>query len=537
MVAPERYCDIVMEGGITSGVVYPLAAVELSEIYEFRNVGGTSAGAIAAAGVAAAQYGKSHGRGDAFEGLKGLPEWLGENITGLFQPSRKTAPLFAIVLAATADTSKGWKRAGAFTAVLRSFPIATLIGVLPSAVLTGTVLAAEGTFLTIAGLLCALLLLLTGLGVALSVALTGRLLTVLPENGFGLVTGYSDEPDPDDPALTPWLADLLDRLAGKQGGDALTFGDLWGSRDPEAAHEVNLEMVTTCLTQKRPYRLPFGHDEFWFWPEQLDRYFPPRIVEQMVRDARDDPRAEDFAPLVPLPEAADLPVVVATRMSLSFPLLISAVPLYAIDHSQALAGEDRHPEPCWFSDGGITSNFPIHFFDSPVPRWPTFAIDLRKVPEGWDVSEDERQNVWMVPTNDSSGDVWWAGWDKLRPASQTLAFMGSIIRTMQTWMDTTQSETQGYRDRVVHIEHTSKEGGMNLSMAPPVIKRLSERGRWAGDLLQRRFSTEAGDGTPMTWDNQRWIRYRSFMRLLEVTLGTFAGAARSTCHPISRSRS
>ncbi len=94
--------------------------------------------------------------------------------------------------------------------------------------LTGAVLAAEGTFLTVAGLLCALLLLVPGSRLALSVALTGRLLTTLPENGFGLVTGYSDEPDPGNPALTPWLADLLDRLAGKQGGDALTFGDSVG---------------------------------------------------------------------------------------------------------------------------------------------------------------------------------------------------------------------------------------------------------------------------------------------------------------------
>ena len=42
-------CDIVMKGGITSGVVYPLAAVELSTKYRFVNIGGTSAGAIAAA--------------------------------------------------------------------------------------------------------------------------------------------------------------------------------------------------------------------------------------------------------------------------------------------------------------------------------------------------------------------------------------------------------------------------------------------------------------------------------------------------------
>jgi len=42
-------CDIVMKGGITSGVVYPLALVELAKTYRFSNIGGTSARAIAAA--------------------------------------------------------------------------------------------------------------------------------------------------------------------------------------------------------------------------------------------------------------------------------------------------------------------------------------------------------------------------------------------------------------------------------------------------------------------------------------------------------
>ena len=47
--SPTRTCDIVMKGGITSGVVYPHAICELAKTYRFVQVGGTSAGAIAAA--------------------------------------------------------------------------------------------------------------------------------------------------------------------------------------------------------------------------------------------------------------------------------------------------------------------------------------------------------------------------------------------------------------------------------------------------------------------------------------------------------
>jgi len=50
-----------MEGGITSGIVYPPAALKLKEKYTFRNIGGTSAGAIAAAGIAAAEFNRDNG--------------------------------------------------------------------------------------------------------------------------------------------------------------------------------------------------------------------------------------------------------------------------------------------------------------------------------------------------------------------------------------------------------------------------------------------------------------------------------------------
>ena len=55
----ERSLDLTMKGGTTSGVVYPLAICELATDFRFRNVGGTSAGAIVAALTAAAELGRS----------------------------------------------------------------------------------------------------------------------------------------------------------------------------------------------------------------------------------------------------------------------------------------------------------------------------------------------------------------------------------------------------------------------------------------------------------------------------------------------
>ena len=36
------YCDVIMKGGITSGVVYPEALVRLSRKYRFKSIGGAS---------------------------------------------------------------------------------------------------------------------------------------------------------------------------------------------------------------------------------------------------------------------------------------------------------------------------------------------------------------------------------------------------------------------------------------------------------------------------------------------------------------
>jgi hypothetical protein len=75
----DRFRDLVMKGGITSGVAYPPAISALAHKYCFKNIGGTSAGAIAAGVAATAEYrrrvtGTMHG----FELLDGLPAELGK---------------------------------------------------------------------------------------------------------------------------------------------------------------------------------------------------------------------------------------------------------------------------------------------------------------------------------------------------------------------------------------------------------------------------------------------------------------------------
>ena len=96
---PSKVCDVVMKGGITSGVVYPLALTTLAEEYRFACIGGTSAGAVAAVAAAAAEYGR-HIKGAGFERLERVPDEMGRNLLSLFQPTPALKPLFDIFLSA-----------------------------------------------------------------------------------------------------------------------------------------------------------------------------------------------------------------------------------------------------------------------------------------------------------------------------------------------------------------------------------------------------------------------------------------------------
>src|SRR5690349_6276450 len=105
-----KYCDLVMKGGITSGIIYPNAVIALAREYRFKNIGGTSAGAIAAAAAAAAALGDRRKRanltieGDparvGFEGLATVAGQLGraDFIYSLFQPASGARNAYRLVV-------------------------------------------------------------------------------------------------------------------------------------------------------------------------------------------------------------------------------------------------------------------------------------------------------------------------------------------------------------------------------------------------------------------------------------------------------
>lgn len=494
----DRYCDLVMKGGITSGVVYPRAINRLSHYYRFRGIGGTSAGAIAAAITAAAEYQRQkYGSRKGFDLLKELPQQLGQRsvlnsnkskLLSLFQPQPNTRRLFAVLIRTLNRGSTRSRWFGGVEGLLLEYWPATVVSTV-----IAFVFALNGAWFT--GLLSMAIALLVSIGILVYFDITRGVVA----NGFGLCNGMTEKKDLD--ALTPWLHEMIQLTAGRsKDDDPLTFGDLWGADDNfppdwlKAPEEVNaarkrsidLQMFSTNLTHGRPYVFPLSEPEtgesrfrsrerLYFTEEEMRHYLPPNVVDWMVEKSNPygvengregkDPPTEAGLGMRELPKPEDFPVLLAARMSLAFPFLISAIPLHAINHD--LPPGKRKFHRCWFSDGGISSNFPIHLFDGLVPIWPTFGIHLE--PE----IKDREESYLPQAYDKGYGESWSLFAEKPKSVGKLGGFISAIINAMQNWNDNTLRRLPGFRDRVVRVRLKDGEGGMNLNSKRPVLPSIN----------------------------------------------------------------
>lgn len=655
---PTRKCDLVLKGGVTSGLVFPRAVLELADCraenggYSFDSIGGTSAGAVAAAFAAAAEYNRG---GGGFERLEEVNSELqsgaggrqGTFLRNLFQPQEKTEPLFNLILNARnyreafdkigtgCEARSRLCRLGAYARLarrvmresgVREFETGSRLGALAGAVV-GIALAISIVWtlqwflpmlwpylqiilIPLAGLFGIVGLWLGGLagGVAGGLAGIYEAVTVdVPRNLFGICSGMPAAGPREHKAAAQWIHDSVQAIAG--GANArpgtLTFGDLDSGK-------ITLRVMATNVSEGRPYVLPFD-EPFIFRQEDFDRLFPPDVVAHMVKTAR---RVEWIA--LPagfhfLPARENFPVAVAARMSMSFPLFFSSVPLYALPmwvreliHSQdrpavrenlaraevqCRVAPDEHlgakrsfralvekldscgrwdgnanvyrPQPVdliphWFSDGGIVSNFPIHFFDQWLPNWPTFGITLRDLPgflfEPAPGSDDDRAkrhyldsiDRWEQPDEPENISrqvhTLLAAHTKSRAAhlphvvvlpkpEQTVSpewghimfpdvkeartdavpnFISAIVKTMQNYRDNAQAALASYRERIVQVRLLPNEGGFNLDMSRPVIESVVEKGKVAGNVINSQFEKE----------HHQWTRLRVLVAELDDVFRT-----------------
>jgi hypothetical protein len=355
----------------------------------------------------------------------------------------------------------------------------------------------------------------------------------LPKNGFGLCSAFDGGRPAPAEKMTDWLYNLYQRLAGLPPDRPLTFGDLAGAVDEQTGHGIELNVMSINVSLGRPYRLPFRDDDehYWFSPEEMRRLLPGPVVSAMEAAARRRPGADRYAKrgLLPFPHRDDLPVIVAVRMSYALPLLFSAVPLWSVDRSRLpdrrLRGEqvpEPAPERCWFIDGALASNFPVHLFDSPLPRWPTFAINLRKYHPDWRGRKDAAHDAWLDADWCAAGDrgllrEWWtridhdavpgdpARFTPVDDATRLKRFLGASLATMMNWVDNQQLRLPGYRDRVANVSLADDEGGGHFDMDANKIAGIADKGGLAAGKLVAHYTDGAGPGPG--WTRHRWTRY------------------------------
>jgi len=495
---PENICDIVLKGGITSGVVYPLALVSLAEKYRFSQIGGTSAGAIAAAAAAAAEYGR-YTENAGFDRLARIPDEVGQNLLSMFQPTPALKPLFEIFVAALKAKTKIGRIIAIAGAAVGGYWLSALLGLLPGVVVALIALAiGGGTGFVAFGLLLAL----TGLVAGVIWRLVKAANTDLVESDFGLCPGIR-QPYSSKDGFTDWLARLIDEAAGNKTGRPLTFGDL--AAPPDGHPAIQLAMMTTSLMEKRPYTLPMAEDHrFVFEKSEWDRIFPGGVMAFLSRECEPfTPPGGEAGEYYHFPDPARLPLIVGARMSLSFPLLISAVPLWRRDFTLLEESERNKLRRCLFSDGGLSSNFPIHFFDRLLPNTPTFAISLDDYDE-----KRNRDDVWLPSSSGSGSQL------PVQPFDGLGGFLMWLLMSAKDWQDNLQSTLPGYRERIAHVVLKPEEGGLNLAMDDATIRKLVNYGEQAGETLRDEFDL----------DGHRWRRFLVAMARMEETLDEVANA-------------
>jgi hypothetical protein len=512
---PTAVCDVIMKGGISSGVVYPLALTELAKQFRFSQVGGTSAGAIAASAAAAAEYGRNvPGRG--FVLLAKLPAEVGNILFSLFQPTPSLQPMFDIAVAAIGSDSTTKKAMRMIGAALAGFAFAAAAGALPGLL----IVVAGWWYSNLALALLGVVLLLIGIILGIALCIYRAVSKGIPDNDFGLCPGKT-QPGYSKPGLSDWLADKIDDIAGRdpKKDPPLTFGDL-SPAEGAGGHKITLRMMTTNLTLRRPYSLPFNEKIYAFKLTDFERLFPARITSYLTAHCEkvDDPTGE-HVDLYKFPEPENLPLIVATRMSLSFPLLFCAVPLYARDFTFQSKEEQAKWRKNLFSDGGLSNNFPIQFFDRMLPNFPTFGISLddfneERVPKDirkqYPQDDDPHQRVWLPKTTSAGSGVLIPG----EPLDGIIAFFSRLIDAAKDWQDNLQSTLPGYRDRIVHVGLKPDEGGLNIAMPRDLVRTLGNYGALAGVDMRDEFDL----------DEHRWRRFLVAMDRMDHTLDEIAAA-------------
>jgi Patatin-like phospholipase len=642
----DRFCDVVLDGGVINGVVYPGFLVELARKFRFRSIGGTSVGAIAAALAAACEYNRRYGSDNGFnEGLAKMPgdlaDWIDKpneitRIRSLFQPHKTVRPIFewfVDVLGSGLDRSNkkvddeqsgpigslnyaqpkspfawifvlwdAWKKAIRHVATFWfGLPLCALGALGMSGVLVMVGLFNPASFWPIV-MFTEIVFLVAACFLYPLCALVRQAIVLMRMPGSGACTGMRADGSGAQ-GLSEWLYEGVQKSANLPLDKPLTFGNLWAAPGgPKAAdgsaepRSIDLRMITTCLSHGRIYELPLAEDDavVMFKLSELKPFFPPEVIAHLRRvskpltfdtcavlqrkykersiafqqmslpdpllvarfknlknlidnelqEAEDKPNGLLDPDIRELP-TADLPIVVAARLSMSCPVLFQNVPL--VGFNLDVEAEDIDFVRLWFSDGGIGSNFPIHLFDKPIPRWPTFGLKILDMPPR--AISSGKPLTTYVPYAHRSGcdDNLLYPRDRgaftaleVKPTvSSFLQFLFAIYTSAKDGHDQSFLRMPDVRNRVVCVYLNNRAGNMlNLKIAPGKIIELAlEVGARGGENAASAYLATVRSPKYANWVNSwqdhRWVRLNMLTQGLRSYLRGFTQAVNASGLPQS----
>jgi predicted acylesterase/phospholipase RssA len=628
----DRFCDLVLTGGIASGIVYPWAIIELARQFRFRRIGGNSVGGMAAAFAAAAEYGRCCGYKEAFEPLRHSPHDLAEEdkrgrtrMLRLFQPDAGVRRLFeAMLVGIRHANATDWDRpqpppdvegeqglaAGPVLLTVRDvlalyglagwWLAGVLVLLLPAIALSDRPLTWGGLLLaTVAGLVAAEWIAKKKSTRALRLKILGALLAVLaiahlaalvflawalgthtgwlgwtfwgglpllgviswtvliaaffcgllvPElralkrNEYGLCPGRA-QPDRrgqrSEKAIVEWLHEGIQRSAGREREDPpLTFADLWAAPRgvPLAPGEesISLQVFSTNVTLGRPVVWPLRDPNLrlFFCYDEWARIFPPTLLDAVWKASRPYRQENDSDPRETVSmrlryreiPAGGMPIAVAARLTLSFPVLFSCIPVYAIDYEQKYG--QRVLRRCLLSDGGVCTNFPIHLFDQAHPKWPTFGLLLSRR-----IAQHHDHSVWLPDRHgEGRADNWSRGVPGAElgpspgPLNGLVGLLVGMLGTALRWNDNLLTRLPQVRNRVLRMALKEGEGQLHLTMSRDTLLRMAhEYGTAGGVRLVDKF-VGTGNKPTVAWQEHLYVRAVNELRALVGQLRGYGAA-------------
>ena len=650
----DRYCDVVLDGGVINGVVYPGFLIELARNFHFQSIGGTSVGAIAAALAAACEYNRRFGSDNGFnQGLAKMPgelaDWVDDaqevtKIQSLFQPDlgvKRLFDWFVDVLGERLESKNKffWNSrestqpisvpsdSNFLTRLLRLlwtvwskavnhlgpnwpgiffwFLLATVFVIsinYPGIKEAGYAWQSFHSFITLRnGFLWEGIYLFGCLVVHPIFIFIAQCYRLIRLPGYGACTGMRSEGS-EHTALSEWLYDGVQKSAGLPLHRPLTFADLWrapggpvGSDGGNESRSIDLRTITTCLSHGRIYELPLANDEtpLMFRLSEFKSYFPKAVIDhlrcvskpvqlQTCRFLQDKftERAAEFcldpklsqntnvskldlckkqleaAFAVPedvsqgfcdpdireLPNA-NLPIVVAARLSMSVPILFQNMPLLGFNFDKN--AEDITIVRLWFTDGGLGSNFPIHLFDKPIPRWPTFGMKIlddppRRTSSGYPLKtylpyghKDGAENTLLFPMDESNFSIS----EKKGGFSAFYFFLKSMYFSTKDGHDQSFLRMPDVRNRVLKLYMNNRSGNsLNLKIAPEQIIDLAlkygaEGGRNAAQAYLAQIPNPKYSNWVNLWQDHRWVRLNMLINGMRDYLKGFGYAVNEAYLP------